>query len=116
MGFVKGEAQDGDVVEMVADFADDLAHPGPAIVAIRREKAGEIGHRLLPENSCAQNFGERNGLTQMTLGVFAKVNNESDDRGREGAAADRARLIESGGIELAELGFCLVQLVVDGGD
>ena len=39
------QAEDGDVVEVVADFADHLADPGVAVVAIVAEQLGERAHR-----------------------------------------------------------------------
>src|SRR6185437_6771895 len=39
------EAEDGDVVEVIADFADDLARPHVAIVAVLLQKLKEARHQ-----------------------------------------------------------------------
>ena len=39
-----GEAQDGDVVEMISDFADDLTYPSEAVVSIAAKQEEEIVH------------------------------------------------------------------------
>jgi len=41
-----GQRKDGNVIEVVADFADDLAGPHIAIVAIPAEQFEEIAHQL----------------------------------------------------------------------
>src|SRR5690242_20345489 len=45
MGFFDRQAENGDVVEVIADLADDLAHPGEAIIAIACEELRETGHQ-----------------------------------------------------------------------
>jgi hypothetical protein len=39
------EGEDGDVVEVVADFADDLAGPHVAVVAVAAQELEEFAHQ-----------------------------------------------------------------------
>lgn len=45
------EGEDGDIIEIIANFADDLAHPGVAVVAILSQQAREGGHGDLNDNN-----------------------------------------------------------------
>src|SRR5512146_809472 len=44
MGEPHGEIQDGDVVEVVADLADDLARPGIPVITVLVEQLQKIAH------------------------------------------------------------------------
>ena len=45
VGVGQHQAEDGDVIEMVADLADDLAAPHVAVVAILAEEGAEREHQ-----------------------------------------------------------------------
>ena len=52
-----GEAQDGDVVEVIADFTDDLPCPSEAVISIGAKEFCEVCHylecRTIPERVIA---------------------------------------------------------------
>ena len=42
---LEGQAENGDVVEVIADFADDLSDPGRSIVTVLAQQRVETGHQ-----------------------------------------------------------------------
>jgi hypothetical protein len=45
MGKRHGQRKDGDIIEIVANFADNLARPHKAIIAIPGEQLEEFAHQ-----------------------------------------------------------------------
>ena len=101
VGFFDRQAEDGDVVEVIAHLADDLPCPSETVIAIAEREAA----RSPTSARLSREFRKRDCLSQMALRVLGQMHEQADDRRWQGAAADRPRCIDRSWIDLPEAVF-----------
>ena len=84
-GLLHDEGEDGDIVEVVANFADDLAHPGVAVVAIVPQQARQAGHGL----PMIARGSRRTAAGRSALGLRREDKRREEKKGPSCARIDR---------------------------